>query len=101
MERKIYNQNRCYNINGNGSNLCFSEASSHKKKNRKKAKSAGVPTTSSTSLSVDSGFLCCAHHEVMVAGLTMLGVGLPQKKGASVTGFYSVVVVGDGRRMAN
>uniref|UniRef100_A0A8C2XRC9 eEF1A lysine and N-terminal methyltransferase n=1 Tax=Cyclopterus lumpus TaxID=8103 RepID=A0A8C2XRC9_CYCLU len=41
----------------------------HKKRNKKKAK----PTASCASLSVDSGFLCCAHHEVMVAGLAALG----------------------------
>ncbi|TKS74918.1 Methyltransferase-like protein 13 [Collichthys lucidus] len=67
-------------------------ASSHKKKNKKKAKPTAVPVTSSTSLSVDSGFLCCAHHEVMVAGLAMLGVGMPQNKGVPV----SVLLVGLG-----
>nr|XP_046246565.1 eEF1A lysine and N-terminal methyltransferase isoform X2 [Scatophagus argus] len=67
-------------------------ASSHKKKNKKKVKPAVVPTTSSASLSVDSGFLCCAHHEVMVAGLAMLGVGMPQNKDVPV----SVLVVGLG-----
>ncbi|XP_056234245.1 eEF1A lysine and N-terminal methyltransferase isoform X1 [Seriola aureovittata] len=69
-----------------------STASSHKKKNRKKAKPAAPPTASSTSLSVDSGFLCCAHHEVMVAGLSMLGVGAPENKGVPV----SVLLVGLG-----
>ncbi|XP_027146469.1 eEF1A lysine and N-terminal methyltransferase [Larimichthys crocea] len=67
-------------------------ASSHKKKNKKKAKPTAAPVTSSTSLSVDSGFLCCAHHEVMVAGLAMLGVGMPQNKGVPV----SVLLVGLG-----
>ncbi|XP_053178130.1 eEF1A lysine and N-terminal methyltransferase [Scomber japonicus] len=67
-------------------------ASSHKKKNKKKAKPTALPTTSSTSLSVDSGFLCCAHHEIMVAGLAMLGVGMPQNKDVSV----SVLLVGLG-----
>ncbi|KAK1896587.1 eEF1A lysine and N-terminal methyltransferase [Dissostichus eleginoides] len=38
------------------------------------------------------GFLCCAHHEVMVAGLTMLGVGTPQNKDVPV----SVLLVGLG-----
>ncbi|GAA6229378.1 methyltransferase-like protein 13 [Lates japonicus] len=66
--------------------------SSHKKKNRKKAKPAAPPTASSTSLSVDSGFLCCAHHEVMVAGLAMLGVGTPESKDVPV----SVLLVGLG-----
>lgn len=70
--------------------ICFSVVSSHKKKNKKKTKSATPLTTSS--LSVDSGFLCCAHHEVMVAGLTMLGVGMPQNKGVCAS-----FVVGRGR----
>ncbi|XP_078115744.1 eEF1A lysine and N-terminal methyltransferase [Sander vitreus] len=67
-------------------------APSHKKKNRKKLKPTDAATTSSTSLSVDSGFLCCAHHEVMVAGLAMLGVGTPQNKDVPV----SVLLVGLG-----
>nr|XP_020459042.1 methyltransferase-like protein 13 isoform X2 [Monopterus albus] len=58
--------------------------SSQKKKSRKKTKSAAAPTT--TALSVDSGFLC-AHHEVMVAGLAMLGVGMPQNKDVPVSVF--------------
>ncbi|XP_049444114.1 eEF1A lysine and N-terminal methyltransferase [Epinephelus fuscoguttatus] len=67
-------------------------ASSHKKKNKKKVKPTAAPKTSTSSLSVDSGFLCCAHHEVMVAGLTMLGVGTPQNKDVPV----SVLLVGLG-----
>ncbi|XP_072245966.1 eEF1A lysine and N-terminal methyltransferase isoform X1 [Leuresthes tenuis] len=67
-------------------------ASSHKKKNKKKAKATAVPVTSSAPLSVDSGFLCCAHHEVMVAGLALLGVGVPQSKDVPV----SVLLVGLG-----
>lgn len=67
-------------------------ASSHKKKNKKKVKPTAAPTTSSACLSVDSGFLCCAHHEVMVAGLAMLGVGMPQNKDVPV----SVLLVGLG-----
>ncbi|XP_068449144.1 eEF1A lysine and N-terminal methyltransferase [Clinocottus analis] len=63
-------------------------ASSHKKRNKKKVK----PAASSASLSVDSGFLCCAHHEVMVAGLAALGVGTPENKGVPV----SVLLVGLG-----
>ncbi|XP_076582396.1 eEF1A lysine and N-terminal methyltransferase [Chaetodon auriga] len=66
--------------------------SSNKKKSKKKVKPTAAPTTSSASLSVDSGFLCCAHHEVMVAGLAMLGVGTPQNKDAPV----SVLLVGLG-----
>ncbi|KAK2835811.1 hypothetical protein Q5P01_016295 [Channa striata] len=66
--------------------------SNHKKKNKKKASSTAPSTISPTSLSVDSGFLCCAHHEVMVAGLAMLGVGMPQMKDDSL----SVLLVGLG-----
>ncbi|XP_022048358.1 eEF1A lysine and N-terminal methyltransferase [Acanthochromis polyacanthus] len=64
--------------------------SSQKKKNKKKAKAA--PVTSSSPLSVDIGFLCCAHHEVMVAALALLGLGLPQNKDVPV----SVLLVGLG-----
>ncbi|XP_077963911.1 eEF1A lysine and N-terminal methyltransferase [Gasterosteus aculeatus] len=67
-------------------------ASSHKKKNKRKVKPAAAPSASSTCLSVDSGFLCCAHHEVMVAGLAMLGVGTPEAKGVPL----SVLLVGLG-----
>lgn len=66
-----------------GVNESVSAASSHKKKNKKKAKSFSSAGTSLAFLSVDSGFLCCAHHEVMVAGLAMLGVGMPENKGLS------------------
>lgn len=66
-------------------------ASSHKRKNKKRVKPTAAPTTSSSSLSVDSGFLCCAHHEVMVAGLAMLGVGTPQNKGQFTPVLYSLV----------
>ncbi|XP_047229992.1 eEF1A lysine and N-terminal methyltransferase isoform X2 [Girardinichthys multiradiatus] len=67
-------------------------ASSHKKKNKKKTKAASTAVTLSAGVSVDSGFLCCAHHEVMVAGLSMLGVGTPQNKDDPV----SVILVGLG-----
>ncbi|XP_017284244.1 eEF1A lysine and N-terminal methyltransferase [Kryptolebias marmoratus] len=67
-------------------------ASSQKKKNKKKAKASSAAGASSASLSVDSGFLCCAHHEVMVAGLAMLGVGMPQNEDVPV----SVLLVGLG-----
>ncbi|KAM9762490.1 eEF1A lysine and N-terminal methyltransferase [Menidia menidia] len=65
-------------------------ASSHKKKNKKKAKATSAGAAAP--LSVDSGFLCCAHHEVMVAGLALLGVGMPQNKDVPV----SVLLVGLG-----
>ena len=69
------------------------EASVRKKKNRKKVKAAAPPPVSSPSqapggvLSVDSGYLCCAHHKVMVAGLTVLGMGTAQHKGVCVCGW--------------
>ncbi|KAM4575345.1 eEF1A lysine and N-terminal methyltransferase-like [Fundulus diaphanus] len=72
--------------------ICASAASSHKKKNKKKSKAASAAVTPSACLSVDSGFLCCAHHEVMVAGLSMLGVGTQQNKDVPV----SVLLVGLG-----
>lgn len=61
--------------------FCIWAATSQKKKNKRKAKASAAPVASSTSMTVDSGFLCCAHHEVMVACLAMLGVGMPQNKG--------------------
>lgn len=62
-------------------NICASVASSHKKKTKKKTKALSAAVPASAGLSVDSGFLCCAHHEVMVAGLSMLELGAPQNKG--------------------
>ncbi|XP_028258943.1 eEF1A lysine and N-terminal methyltransferase [Parambassis ranga] len=68
-------------------------ASGLKKKNKTKNKpTAALASSSSASLSVDSGFLCCTHHEVMVAGLAMLGVGMPKSKDVPV----SVLLVGLG-----
>uniref|UniRef100_A0A669E0W0 eEF1A lysine and N-terminal methyltransferase n=1 Tax=Oreochromis niloticus TaxID=8128 RepID=A0A669E0W0_ORENI len=70
-------------------------ATSQKRKNKRKAKASAAsaaPAASSTSMTVDSGFLCCAHHEVMVACLAMLGVGMPQNKDIPV----SVLLVGLG-----
>nr|XP_061790814.1 eEF1A lysine and N-terminal methyltransferase-like [Nerophis lumbriciformis] len=69
------------------SRLVSSNSSHHKKKNKKKTK---MPPSSS--LSVHSGFLCCAHHEVMVAGLAMLGIGKEKNKEFPV----SVLLVGLG-----
>ena len=68
-------------------------ASSQKKKNKKKAKPTAAPKTSSASLSVDSGFLCCAYQEVMVAGLAMLGMGNPLNKGKRTFVLYRHVNV--------
>ncbi|XP_029355693.1 eEF1A lysine and N-terminal methyltransferase isoform X2 [Echeneis naucrates] len=66
--------------------------SSQRKRNKKKTKPPAPTVISLTSLSVDSGFLCCAHHEVMVAGLALLGVGTPENKGIRL----SVLLVGLG-----
>ncbi|XP_068599876.1 eEF1A lysine and N-terminal methyltransferase [Brachionichthys hirsutus] len=66
--------------------------SSQKNKSKKKVKSKAAPKTPSASLSVDSGFLCCAHHEVIVAGLALLEVGMSQNKDLPV----SVLLVGLG-----
>lgn len=73
-------------------NICASVASSHKKTTKKKTKAASAAVTASAGLSVDSGFLCCAHHEVMVAGLSMLDLGAPKNKDVPV----SVLLVGLG-----
>ncbi|KAK6314016.1 hypothetical protein J4Q44_G00154750 [Coregonus suidteri] len=65
-------------------------ASSQKKKSRRKAKPSAPPPVTTPSqtpggaLEVDKGFLCCAHHRVMVAGLAMLGVGTDHNKDVSV-----------------
>ncbi|XP_041695114.1 eEF1A lysine and N-terminal methyltransferase isoform X2 [Coregonus clupeaformis] len=65
-------------------------ASSQKKKSRRKAKPSAPPPVTTPSqtpggaLEVDKGFLCCAHHRVMVAGLAMLGVGTDHHKDVSV-----------------
>nr|XP_029488747.1 eEF1A lysine and N-terminal methyltransferase isoform X2 [Oncorhynchus nerka] len=66
-------------------------ASSQKnKKSRRKAKPSAPPPMTTPSqtpggaLEVDKGYLCCAHHRVMVAGLAMLGVGTDHTKDVSV-----------------
>ncbi|XP_003974012.1 eEF1A lysine and N-terminal methyltransferase [Takifugu rubripes] len=46
-------------------------ASNSKKKNKKNVKATAAPISSS-SLSVESGFLCLSYQEIMVAGLAML-----------------------------
>lgn len=59
-------------------------ASANKKKNRKKSKASvsGAPAVKGAKTrSVDRGFLCCTHHEVMVAGLAMLGTDGFSSKG--------------------
>nr|XP_057929096.1 eEF1A lysine and N-terminal methyltransferase [Doryrhamphus excisus] len=58
-----------------------------KKKSKKKTQQTSAPVSSS--LSVHSGFLCCAHHEVMVAALAMLDLGMETNK-------VSVLLVGLG-----
>ncbi|XP_061096025.1 eEF1A lysine and N-terminal methyltransferase isoform X2 [Conger conger] len=69
-------------------------ASSSRKKNKKKKSNPAPPPVPGgpTTPSVDRGFLCCAHHEVMVAGLSLLGIGTAEKKGLPV----SVLLVGLG-----
>ncbi|KAJ8277836.1 hypothetical protein GJAV_G00080660 [Gymnothorax javanicus] len=67
-------------------------ASAQKKRKKKKSKPVPPPVPGGSSLSVDRGFLCCAHHEVMVAGLSLLGIGTAEKKGVPV----SVLLVGLG-----
>ncbi|KAL1022484.1 hypothetical protein UPYG_G00028340 [Umbra pygmaea] len=73
-------------------------SSQKKKKSRRKAKPSASPPNSTSSLipggahAVDKGFLCCAHHRVMVAGLALLGVGSEHLKDDPVT----VLLVGLG-----
>lgn len=59
-------------------------ASAHKKKNKKKSKPSAAEAPALTGVKdriVDRGFLCCTHHEVMVAGLAMLGMDAINNKG--------------------
>ncbi|XP_036066913.1 eEF1A lysine and N-terminal methyltransferase isoform X1 [Oryzias melastigma] len=65
---------------------------SRQKKSKKRAKASAAAAPSSASLSVDSGFLCCAHHQVMVAALALLQEGMQHGTDASV----SVLLVGLG-----
>ncbi|KAG5850025.1 hypothetical protein ANANG_G00077890 [Anguilla anguilla] len=67
-------------------------ASARKKGKKKKSKPGPPPVAGGPSPSVDRGFLCCAHHEVMVAGLSLLGIGTAETKGVPV----SVLLVGLG-----
>ncbi|KAI4892567.1 hypothetical protein NFI96_024732 [Prochilodus magdalenae] len=69
-------------------------SSGHKKKGKKKSKppSSDAPATANKGNTVDRGFLCCTHHEVMVAGFAMLGMEAIKNKDALV----SVLVVGLG-----
>uniref|UniRef100_A0A4W5NUF5 eEF1A lysine and N-terminal methyltransferase n=1 Tax=Hucho hucho TaxID=62062 RepID=A0A4W5NUF5_9TELE len=73
-------------------------SSQKKKKSRRKAKPPAPPPMTTPSqtpggaLEVDKGYLCCAHHRVMVAGLAMLGVGTDHNKDVPV----SVLLVGLG-----
>ncbi|KTG40965.1 hypothetical protein cypCar_00017374, partial [Cyprinus carpio] len=70
-------------------------SSAHKKKNKKKSKpsvSEAPALTGAKDRIVDRGFLCCTHHEVMVAGLAMLGMDAINNKDHPV----SVLLVGLG-----
>ncbi|XP_053345325.1 eEF1A lysine and N-terminal methyltransferase isoform X2 [Clarias gariepinus] len=68
--------------------------SAQKKKSRKKSKApaAETPASAHKNHTVDRGFLCCTHHEVMIAGLAMLGKEAISNKDGQV----SVLVVGLG-----
>ncbi|CAL9695681.1 unnamed protein product [Knipowitschia caucasica] len=71
------------------SKLVSPNAAGHKKKGKKKVKPTTPSSVPSSSLSVDPGFLCCEHHRLMVAGLSMLGINSCQKN-------VSVLLVGLG-----
>ncbi|KAK7889328.1 hypothetical protein WMY93_024888 [Mugilogobius chulae] len=53
----------------------------HKKKGKKKVKPTTPSTVPLALLSVDTGFLCCEHHKLMIAGLSMLGIDALKKNG--------------------
>ncbi|KAG9350940.1 hypothetical protein JZ751_024829 [Albula glossodonta] len=77
------------------SRLSTQPTASGRKKSKKKKSKTAPPAASpcgSAPPSVDRGFLCCAHHGVMVAGLSLLGVGTAESKGRPV----SVLLVGLG-----
>ncbi|XP_033821638.1 eEF1A lysine and N-terminal methyltransferase isoform X1 [Periophthalmus magnuspinnatus] len=61
------------------SKLVSKNTTGYKKKGKKKVKPTTPSTVPSSSLSVDTGFLCCEHHKLMVAGLSMLGIDTQQK----------------------
>ncbi|KAK3516608.1 hypothetical protein QTP70_021942 [Hemibagrus guttatus] len=68
-----------------------------KKKNKKKTKppaaaAAESPASANKNHTVDRGFLCCTHHEVMIAGFAVLGKEAIGNKDGQV----SVLVVGLG-----
>lgn len=71
-----------------------STATAQKKKSKKKPKPPATdsPAPSDKNHTIDRGFLCCTHHEVMVAGLAMLGKEVISNKDVPV----SVLVVGLG-----
>lgn len=60
--------------------------SAQKKKSRKKSKApaAETPASAHKNHTVDRGFLCCTHHEVMIAGLAMLGKEAISNKGMHI-----------------
>lgn len=66
-------------------NICVPAASSHKRKSKKKSKPTAAPTASTQSLCVDSSSLCFSYQEVMVAGLSLLGVDSKQHKGQLIS----------------
>ncbi|XP_060722694.1 eEF1A lysine and N-terminal methyltransferase [Tachysurus vachellii] len=69
--------------------------SAQKKKNKKKTKPPAAsesPSSAKKNHTIDRGFLCCSHHEVMIAGLAVLGKEAISNKDGQV----SVLVVGLG-----
>uniref|UniRef100_A0A8C6TBF5 eEF1A lysine and N-terminal methyltransferase n=1 Tax=Neogobius melanostomus TaxID=47308 RepID=A0A8C6TBF5_9GOBI len=61
------------------SRLVSPRTAGHKKKGKKKVKPTTPSAVPSSSLTVDTGFLCCEHHKRMVAGLSMLRINAQQK----------------------
>lgn len=70
--------------------------SAQKKKNKKKTKPPAAsesPASAKKNHRVDRGFLCCTHHEVMIAGLAVLGKEAISNKGMLCTMWTSREVV--------
>lgn len=61
------------------SRLVPPKTASHKKRGKKKVKSTTPSAVPPSSLTVDTGFLCCEHHKLMVSGLSMLRINTQQK----------------------
>ncbi|XP_043076183.1 eEF1A lysine and N-terminal methyltransferase isoform X2 [Puntigrus tetrazona] len=95
LYRRLIFMNNCQLVQSESRLRSAVTASAHKKKNKKKSKPSVTEAPALTGVKdriVDKGFLCCTHHEVMVAGLAMLGMDAVNNKDQPV----SVLLVGLG-----